>query len=287
MKVFVYGTLRKEERNAYYLNGANCLYENAWVSGTLYDTKRGYPVLFLNGLENLTNKVYGEIYDVNRDTLKTMDILEGYVEGGAENVYERTVIKAHTDEGALDDVIIYVAGSTLQHCQKVIPLGDWNVYTYLKKTELYYFAYGSCMDNERFKQAEVDHHFTDIVGRGVLHDYRMQFTRSTSDGGKADITGCTDAITEGVVYKVPLEAVDYLYKREGVYIQGYRPAIVSVSCDEKEYEVLTFIGLDKQTETSPTDLYATEIIRGGTGLLSETYIEKLKHKIETLTAINR
>lgn len=283
MKVFVYGTLRNGERNAYHLNGTTCLYEQAWVNGALYDTERGYPVMYLNESGNTSQKVYGEIYDVNDDTLEALDDLEGYVPGQSENLYERTQLIAHTDSTEkVRDVITYVAGNTLQYSKKEISLGDWKVYTYLQKPDIYYFAYGSCMDDERFKQANVHDYFTDVVGSGVLKDYCMQFSRSTSDGGKADIIECENTLTEGIIYRVPMEAIDYLYKREGVYSNGYRPAIVSVSSGYNQYEVLTFIGLDKKPETPPTDLYATEIIRGATGVLSESYIKQVKEKVTKL-----
>lgn len=288
MQVFVYGTLRKGERNAHFLNEAPCLYENVWVEGTLHDTDRGYPVLFSGDATNKNQKVYGEIYDINRDMLENIDVLEGYVPGRSENLYERITMRAYTDnENVLDDVMTYEAGGGLKDSDEKIAQGDWKVHTYLQRSELYYFAYGSCMDDERFKQADVHTFFTDVVGRGLLNSYDMQFSRSTSDGGKADITEDADAITEGILYRVPSEAFRYLYKREGVHTGGYRPAIVTVVSGPKQYEALTFIGLDKRPETPPTTLYATEIIRGATGILSETYIKQLKEKIAKLNPINK
>jgi len=287
LKVFVYGTLRKGERNAYHLNDATYLHGNAWAEGTLYDTGHGYPVMFLNHSHNASDIVYGEVYDIDMDILGSIDKLEGYIPGRTNNLYERVKARVYTDDGVLDDVITYVAGETLQHSEDIIPLGDWKVYTYLQKSELLYFAYGSCMDDERFKQAHVDQYFKDILGRGVLNGYHMQFSRSTTDGGKADIAESINAITEGVIYRIPIEAVDYLYKREGVHTKGYRPSVVTVSCAENPYDVLTFIGLDKQPETPPTNLYATEFIRGATGILSEDYMEQGKDKIKKLMARSR
>lgn len=283
MKIFVYGTLRKGERNAHHLDGMTCLCENAWTKGVLCDTQRGYPAMFLNESGKSQN-VYGEVYDINEDILKVIDTLEGYVPGQKNNLYERITVKVYTDcMEMLDEAITYVSGSSLQYSRdKTIPLGDWRVYTYLGNPELYYFAYGSCMDDERFKIANVHKYFTDVIGRGVLEGYEMKFSRNSTDGGKADITECVKAQTEGIVYMVPEEAIDYLYKREGVYTNMYRPAIVSVFSGGEPYDVLTFIGLDKQPETAPTELYATEIIRGATGILSESYIEQLKSRMGKL-----
>lgn len=288
MKIFVYGTLRQGEKNAYLLNKATCLFKNAWVEGSLHDTGCGYPAMFLQDNHNTSKKVYGEIYDVDRDMLSVIDGLEGYVSGRADNLYERVAVKAYTEHANMpEEVITYTAGHTLRHCNANIIPDDWKVYTYLLgRSEVYYFAYGSCMDDERFKQAHVDHFFTDVVGRGILNGYEMQFSKSTRDGGKADIVECADSVTEGIIYKAPFEALDYLYKREGVYTGGYRPVIVRVASGREQYEMLTFSGMNKQPETAPTSVYATEIIRGANGVLSETYVEQLNEKIANLIQMN-
>src|SRR5699024_10352394 len=126
-----------------------------------------------------------------------------------------------------------------------------------------------------------------VLGKGILYDYHMQFSVDTADGGKADIKECTKALTEGIIYKIPMEAVDYLYKREGVYTQKYRLAVVSVFFNETLYEVLTFIGNNKQPETAPTELYATEILRGAAGTLSDAYIQQIHDKISNLMSIKK
>src|SRR5699024_9670008 len=283
MNVFVYGTLRKGERNAYHLNDETCLHEQAWVNGSLYDTERGYPVIFLNKDGDASHKVYGEIYDINDKTLKVLDDLEGFVPGNPDNLYERTHVTAYTDQsGTVEDVITYVAGNTLKYAERNISLGDWNVYNYFQKQDLYYFAYGSCMDDERFKQANVEKHFTDVVGRGVLKGYCMTFSRSTDDGGKADIIECENKVVEGVIYRVNMKAIEYLYHREGVYSNGHGAAVVAVSSGQDQYRVLTSIGLGKKQVTPAPDLYATEISRGAAGVLSVSDIEQVEDRIAKL-----
>ncbi|HLQ71746.1 MAG TPA: gamma-glutamylcyclotransferase [Bacillota bacterium] len=282
MKVFVYGTLRKGEKNAHHLSNVTCIHENAWVYGTLYDTGRGYPAMFFDDSAEVSTEVYGEIYEVNEDVLKTIDELEGYTYNGSDNLYERVTVSVYIDyAGIVDNVIAYVGGDDLQHIGEHIPLGDWKVHKYLQRPDYLYFAYGSCMDDERLKEANVSQYFMDFR-KGILNGYCMQFSKDTSDGGKADIVECGDSLTEGIIYNVPMEAIDYLYKREGVYSKSYRPAVITVMNGQKECESLTFIGLDKQPETPPTERYANEIIRGGTGILSESYIEKIKEKVAML-----
>lgn len=276
--IFVYGTLLNGERNHNYLNGAVLIYKHAWVHGKLYDTSFGYPVMKLNNKE----KVYGEVYRITDKQLKMINELEGYQENGAGNLYERITTAAYNNRGESIKVLTYVTGRVLENAIDVIPFGNWKVYTYLQQIPVYYFAYGSCMDNERFKLANVDEYFSAITGKAILEGHGFRFSKSTDDGGKADIIEAQKEQVEGVVYQIPDEAIDYLYEREGVYTNGYRPAIVSLKLQNKLIEALTFIGITKEQETKPTMRYANEIIRGATGVLSESYIKKLQMQINKL-----
>ncbi|MFZ3588886.1 gamma-glutamylcyclotransferase family protein [Bacillus sp. DJP31] len=101
--VFVFGTLRKNERNHYLLKASNCLAEQAWTTGSLYGTNYGYPVL----QENKRSRVYGEIYEVNSSQLARLDELEGYRGEGESNYYDRITKRVHTDEG-VHEAYVYV-----------------------------------------------------------------------------------------------------------------------------------------------------------------------------------
>lgn len=229
--------------------------------------------------ENELERVFGELYEVSESNLPAINRLEGYVEGGAENLYNRTAVTVYTDKGEEHTGIIYTAGDTLGNSSDRIPSGDWLVYNYLKEKLLLYFSYGSCMDDERFVKAGVEQYFKDVKGKGILHGFAFQFSRSSADGGKADIVENTHEFVEGKVYEVPLDAGTYLYKREGVYSGRYRPAIVPVTINGSTYQALTFIGMEKSPETAPTKLYATEILRGGKDCLSNKYLQKIQQRI--------
>lgn len=270
--IFVYGTLRKGESNHHYLKHATLLCEQAWIYGALFDTGYGYPVLKESNIE----KAYGEIYAVTDEQLEKINRLEGYQKNANDNLYERITVDAHNDRGNLIKTLTYITGKSLANASQTILFGNWKVYQYLKREDLLYFAYGSCMDNERFKLANVDKHFTKIKGRGVLNNYGLRFSINTSNGGKADMIESPTDVVEGVVYDVPYAAIEYLFEREGVHVKLYRPIIVSLQINNKETEVLSFVGTIKDDETPPTTRYATEIIRGATGILSDSYIIQLQ-----------
>lgn len=276
--IFVYGTLLNGERNHNYLNEADLIYKHAWMHGKLYDTNCGYPVVKPDNKE----KVYGEVYRITDKQLKMINELEGYQENGTCNLYERITTVAYNDLGESIKVLTYVTGRVLENAIDVIAFGNWKVYTYLQQKPVYYFAYGSCMDNERFKLANVSEYFSSIKGKGVLEKHGFRFSKSTDDGGKADIIEALKEEVEGVVYQIHDEAIEYLYEREGVHTDGYRPAIVSLKLQNEFVEALTFIGITKEQEMKPTIRYANEIIRGATGVLSKLYIKKLKMQINKL-----
>jgi gamma-glutamylcyclotransferase (GGCT)/AIG2-like uncharacterized protein YtfP len=276
--LFVYGTLRKHERNHHYLNKAKKLYDQAWVYGTLYDTGFGYPALSLNG----NDRVFGELFELSIDDLPFIDQLEDYHPARTDSLYTRVTEQIWTDDGPVEGVVYVTTNKSIM--KERIPSGDWKVHQFLLKKPDFvsYFAYGSCMDHERFQKANVDHFFQHVIGTGRLHNYSMKYTFPVEDGGRADIVE-DGGITEGIVYHVPYEGVKYLFEREGVELGWYRPAFVDVTINgEQHVDVLTFIVNNKQNETCPPVHYAREILRGAYGYVSAAYMKQLKERLHLL-----
>ncbi|UOE96253.1 gamma-glutamylcyclotransferase family protein [Alkalihalobacillus sp. LMS39] len=276
--LFVYGTLRKGEANHHFVQHANIRAEQCWTKGELYDTTFGYPVM-KKGIE----KIYGELYEVNDQQLESINGLEGYKEDGKTNLYERVSQTVYTDKGEFE-ALLYIAGESLSQCETKIKLGDWKVYQFEKEqNDFLYLAYGSCLDDERFIKAGVHDYFANVVGVGKVKGYSLRFSLPTTDGGKADIVE-EGGVVEGKVYKIPWQGLQYLYEREGVNISLYRPAIIEVDIANKQYEnVLTFFVVEKKKETPPSPLYATEILRGGKNVLSDSYMKGVENHIRNLS----
>jgi gamma-glutamylcyclotransferase (GGCT)/AIG2-like uncharacterized protein YtfP len=121
--VFVYGTLRKGESNAHFLDNAKCVDENCTIEGQLYDTGYGYPALFM---EKGAFPVKGELYKVTSEQLKRLDRLEGYEAGALNNLYERVVEKISTPDGEKEG-IVYVMMKKSNYF-KLIERNDWCKY---------------------------------------------------------------------------------------------------------------------------------------------------------------
>ena len=96
--VFVYGTLLRGEANHRRLHHARVRAAKAFVAGALlYDTGRGYPAMTM---ASGGPAVYGEVYEVDAATLRSLDELEDYYgPDDPRNEYERISVEAETGEG--------------------------------------------------------------------------------------------------------------------------------------------------------------------------------------------
>ncbi|RXI97743.1 gamma-glutamylcyclotransferase [Anaerobacillus alkaliphilus] len=274
-RVFVYGTLRQHEVNHSLLKQAMCLARQAWTNGILYDTTYGYPAMVTDKEE----RVYGEVYEISEDQLRRLDELEGYTGNPKEDLYDRVIQTIHTDHGRFDAYVYIFDDTKAAHLNR-IDFGDWKCHQYIQQDQHLYFAYGSCMDDERFRKANVDHLFTRIRGCGIAKNYRLAYARRSNDGSRADMVEAEQWV-EGKVYEITKDALDYLFFREGVYSGIYRPAFLDVEIAGKKHEnVLTFLVIDKVEELAPPEHYALEILRGSKDFVSDEYYQKLVNDLK-------
>ncbi|WP_216831771.1 gamma-glutamylcyclotransferase [Alkalihalobacterium elongatum] len=280
-QVFVYGTLRQHESNHHLLKEARCVSRQCWTNGTLYDTGCGYPAM----IASTSNRVYGEVYAVTDEQLKRLDELEGYAGEGKDNLYERITQVIYTDFETTEAFVYVFSNDNVCELDE-LEFGDWKCHRYLQQDELLYFAYGSCMDEQRFQLAGVKYEFERVLGCGIAKYYSLAYTRKAHDGGRADLIESEEEV-EGKVYHISREALPYLYRREGVTAHIYRPAFVDIVMDEKTYRnVLTFLVVDKTEAVAPPEHYATEILRGAKGFVSDSYYQKLETDLHIKFKIN-
>lgn len=121
--LFVYGTLRKGEKNHYLIRKAECIEQNVYIFGAMYDTGEGYPALLLDN----NKKVLGELYRIDEEMLRIVDRLEGYRPERKENLYERISIQVFA-EGREYEALVYVAGASMNGLTDCIQNGDWVQY---------------------------------------------------------------------------------------------------------------------------------------------------------------
>ncbi|WP_164908436.1 alpha/beta fold hydrolase [Halobacillus litoralis] len=270
MYVFVYGSLCKHQKNHDLLNEAVLYAEQAWTAGSLYTGSSYYPLL----IKDDTSITYGELYELNENTLEHLDFLEGHT--SKEPLFKRESALVGTEKGDVEAFVYYWPHATEgTH----VPFNDWKVHQMTADPFIYYFAYGSCMDHVRFTEHKVDHLFTELKGKGELEHYRLGFSHHLSDGGRADIIEDTGHSVEGVVYEISENALEYLYQREGVNTGGYRPTVVDLILnDDTLVQALSFTVLDKKDDLTPPLHYASEIHRGGSKYLSPHYMTGIEQR---------
>ncbi|MBY9079039.1 gamma-glutamylcyclotransferase [Paenibacillus sp. HN-1] len=242
------------------------------MEGAIVDTGLGYPAL----LEVNGGMVAGEVYEVTDEVLAALDELEDYYGPGADNnEYERVRTQVQTDRGQIP-AWIYVYRRT--HAYPLISGGDWKLYRLRKEQELYYFAYGSCMDMERIERAGGAGWFQPVEGTALLPGFSLQFTLRMADGSRADIVEAGGAV-EGVLYRIPEECLEgYLYQREGVEEGIYRPVVVPVQMDGSIVDAVCFVVADKEEEIAPPAHYMKEILRGARHKVSAEYYTRLAER---------
>jgi gamma-glutamylcyclotransferase (GGCT)/AIG2-like uncharacterized protein YtfP len=282
INVFVYGTLRRGGGNHQLIAEYVQSVHEAMVKGMLFHLPYGYPAM-VDG----RGTVRGEILELsNPETALTiLDELEGYHGPGQSNEYERITVTAVTADGNKYTCYTYVYPEEQREWleQNAQPIfgGDWMAFLH-SKDEVMYFAYGSCMSERDFRRTVP--HF-EVMGRAVLDDYRLAFTRYSSgrQGGVADIVPSPGDRVEGVLYKISSRYVKDLDWREGVPAGVYRREYIDVQHNGQLVSALTYVVVEKQLdEIAPSESYASIILDEGTSLLSPQYIEQVRRHIETL-----
>lgn len=122
-RVFVYGTLRKNESRAGVFPGQEQLFENCHIEG--------FDLLHLGGFPGIvpgSGKVIGEVYSIDEDLLARLDRIEGYCgEPGPQNLYNREIVEVIDENGSVGPAYVYVYNLEGSHrdTHEKIESGDW------------------------------------------------------------------------------------------------------------------------------------------------------------------
>jgi gamma-glutamylcyclotransferase (GGCT)/AIG2-like uncharacterized protein YtfP len=118
--VFVYGTLKRGERNHAIMKHEYSRYiSNGFVRGVIKDILVGYPAFHKGGEQ----KVFGELYVVDHRGLVWLDYLEGYRGPGKDNHFERE--KVVVDLGGRVKMTAYVYTLVVEDGYPDVPQGNW------------------------------------------------------------------------------------------------------------------------------------------------------------------
>lgn len=118
-KIFVYGTLRKNQANSAYLKKAEFVGFD-YIKGYIMLDFDDYPMIFESGNDNI---IKVEIYIIDDYTLEKIDCLEEYYgEGCIDNLYSRQTVESLSGIRGF----IYTGGNVNDYKNTdIIESGDW------------------------------------------------------------------------------------------------------------------------------------------------------------------
>lgn len=103
-KLFVYGTLKKGYGNHGYIGGSKLITQSAVIDGYDMYSLGGFP-----GVVKGKGTVYGELYEIDDETLGHCDLLEGYRAKQPDNsMYIRTDVTCTIGDDLNDSAFIYL-----------------------------------------------------------------------------------------------------------------------------------------------------------------------------------
>ncbi len=173
MKVFVYGTLLKGMSRAHSLASATFCGLGT-IKASLYDLG-AYP-----GIVEGDGTVYGELYDVDATTLKTLDDIEGYFQNNPRlSLYLRTEVEVTLfNDATTETAYTYLYNSRHLDNYVYIESGDYRRYK-LDNKQAWYIAYGSNMSSKRILE-RIGH--VDEPLLGYLDGFELVFNKQGDNG---------------------------------------------------------------------------------------------------------
>lgn len=143
---------------------------------------------------------------------------------------------------------------------------------------VFYFAYGSNMDEERMKSRQV---YIKQKFRGVLSGWKLVFNKiadSSKGTSYANIIYCRDSKVEGIIYETDEISIKNLNRNEGVP-KHYKKRTIKIKDDYNQViDCVVYIANPSMVKEGlkPTKEYLNYLLKGEP-YLSKEYLEFLKN----------
>lgn len=246
--LFVYGTLMDEECNSHYLD------ECPILGGAAIE---GYTLLQLNGYPGMVKgneEVIGEVYAINKQVKKELDLLEGpSYEYKSDFVYVGdTTFYAHFYEFKME--------SNKRYNKAYTNNGKWvNPNNYV-----WYVSYGSNLLEERFNKyiQRTTSKQLPVASKPIVIPYQLYFGKNSKRWnyqGVAFLDLNTKAATYAYMYLITKEQYEEIRDMEG---RGWYNKEVRISTDELNIPILTITSEKRYLDTTPSKEYL-EVIGAG------------------------
>ncbi len=137
---------------------------------------------------------------------------------------------------------------------------------YQSNTHFQLFAYGSCMNHESLAKTlgqRVDEYF---IGPAYLEHHKIVFDYASLNEPVccANIRPENGYVVEGALFKLPIEHLEKIDKREGVFLKRYKRQLVRLSLNNGRTTIaFTYIGLAiLDGEAAPSLRYRELLLQG-------------------------
>lgn len=232
--IFVYGTLRQSFGNHHLLNNARFVGHAKTESKYVMHASGHIPFV---SQSQAISQIVGEVYEVDAQTLATLDRLEGCrvvseqpLQLDANSWYTREEVSVRWVDGS-ETLSAWMYFNEHETRHAIIPTGDFADSSRFLSTSdrCWYFAYGSNMDVDRMLERGAP--FTQRK-RGMMVDHRLVFNKVTSKypgHGVANVVPERGFEVRGILYEVDRAGIAALDGFEGVRGGHYVRVIMPVA----------------------------------------------------------
>jgi gamma-glutamylcyclotransferase (GGCT)/AIG2-like uncharacterized protein YtfP len=254
MYLFAYGSLRYGFELNHFLKESRFVGYGFAEGFEMYDLG-SYP-----GVVKGDGIIWGEVYEINEDLLKTLDEVEDY-KGKEDDLYTRYKTRVFFDQKRkyyLDGVYIYVYNQDISYRDK-IESGDYSAYVGMPRV-INYFAYAENTNIKILKERGVEKILKEI--NAILYGYSIIFNIKCKYGYCANLKEDPNGKVCGYIYLMNEDDLNSLDKAEEHLIKYFRETFKVVDENGKEYFASAYVSDYKEGIGTPKEEYLNAI-KGG------------------------
>ncbi|BFH72601.1 gamma-glutamylcyclotransferase [Sulfurisphaera javensis] len=252
--LFVYGSLR------YGFELHHLLSNSRFVGLAFTEGYKMYDLGSYPGVIKGDGIIYGEVYEVDEDTINLLDRVEDY-RGRPDDLYIREKTKVYFDDKrkySLSDVYIYVYNQDISG-RDLIDEGDYSKYVRMPVI-LNYFAYAENTNEEVLRQRGVKKILKKI--NAIAYGYKMIFNIPCRWKYCANLIEDEKGKVCGYIYVMHEDELNTLDKAEQHLVKYMREVIKVIDEKGKEYYAYAYVSPDKGNQEKPSEEYLSLIIQG-------------------------
>lgn len=252
--LFVYGSLR------YGFELHHILKNSRYIGLGYIEGYKMYDLGHYPGIIRGDGIVWGEVYEIDYDTLNFLDEVEDY-RGTQEDLYIREKTTVYFDtrrKFKLNDVYVYIYNQPIIDREEIIN-GDYSSWVGMPIL-VNYFAYAENTNLDILRQRGVNKILKEI--KATLLGYRMIFNVPCKYGVCANLIEDSNGKICGYIYQLTLDSINSLDKAEEHLIKYVREMFKVIDENGKEYYAIGYVYKSSENQKEPKLEYINIILKG-------------------------